>query len=124
METVNKNGTNNKQDSILKSIKKLIGLTDDYTIFDEDIIVHINTVFAKLIQMGIGPKDGFSISDDTAKWEDFLGEDTNRMQEIKSYVYINVRLIFDPPTNATLMQSLKDQAKELEWRMYIEKGNY
>lgn len=108
------------QESILTSIKKLLGITADYQHFDADIIMHINSVFMILMQLGIGPKDGFSISDDSAVWSDFLG-DKKWLESVKSYVYLKVRLLFDPPQNGTLMGAMEKQVAEFEWRCMVEK---
>ena len=96
---------------------------DDFTGFDQDIIIHINTVLTNLVQMGVGPEEGFTIFDESAKWQDFIGDKKN-LQQVKTYVYIKVRLVFDPPTNTALMDALKEQAHELEVRMYTEMGGY
>lgn len=111
------------KDSILLSIKKLLGLTDDYNEFDDDIIMHINTVLANLVQIGVGPKDGYFIEDENAKWNDFL-PDINTLHQVKSFVYLKVRLLFDPPSNSVLTDSINRQIAELEWRMYTQKGGY
>jgi hypothetical protein len=102
--------------SILTSVKKILGIDEDYTAFDEDIIVHINTVFSTLNQLGIGPNVGFAIEDDTATWDDLLGTDL-RLNSVKSYTYLSVRLMFDPPTTSYLIESMNKQVKELEWRI-------
>jgi hypothetical protein len=107
--------------SILTTIKKLLGLTEEYTAFDTDIIVHINTVLTNLIQMGVGPVNGFMIEDSTKKWSDFVPSDKLLfVQQLISYVYIKVRLLFDPPANTNLIDSLKANALELEFRLYSE----
>jgi hypothetical protein len=108
------------QESILTSIKKLLGIAEDYKHFDADIIMHINSVFMILMQLGLGPKDGFSISDDSATWSDFIG-DKKWLEAIKSYVYLRVRLLFDPPQNGTLMNAMEKQIAEFEWRCQEEK---
>lgn len=110
-------------ESILTSTKKLLGLDSTYTIFDPDIIIHINTVLANLVQMGIGPAEGLVIEDATSVWSDFIG-DSKLIQQIKTYVFIKVRLIFDPPTNSALYTALENNAKELEVRMYTQLGGY
>ena len=74
-------------ESILTSIKKLLGIEEEYTQFDNDIIMHINSVFLNLTQLGVGPAEGFLIEDDTATWEDFIG-DSNQLQAVKSYMYL------------------------------------
>lgn len=106
-------------DSILTSIKKLLGLTEDYTHFDTDIVMHINSVFMILFQLGVGPDGGFSISDASAVWSDFLPEDTN-LELVKSYMYLKVRLLFDPPSSSVVMDAVKRSIDEFEWRLNAE----
>lgn len=106
-------------DSILTSIKKMLGIAEDYTHFDQDIIIHINTAFMTLNQLGVGPFEGFSIHDSTSKWNDFTSE-TN-LEAVKTYVYIKVKLVFDPPSSGIVTDSLKDTAAELEWRLKAQK---
>lgn len=103
-------------DSILTSIKKLLGPEEDYTPFDPDIILHINSVFAILAQIGVGPKEGFFITDSKAVWSDFIGE-RNDLALVKSYVYLRVKLLFDPPQQTALLESMKRQADECESRL-------
>jgi hypothetical protein len=103
--------------SILLSTKKTLGLAEDYTAFDQDIIMHINSVFSVLHQLGIGPLEGFEIIDDTDTWEDFASD--VRLNSIRSYVYLRVRLLFDPPTTSFLLNALQEQIKELEWRLNV-----
>lgn len=105
-------------DSILNSVKKILGIAEDYTAFDVDILMHINTVFATLNQVGVGPIEGFMIEDDTSTWDAFLGTDPRR-NNVKTYVYLRVRMLFDPPATSYLIDALKDQYKELEWRMNV-----
>lgn len=107
------------QESILTSIKKLLGITSDYEHFDADIIMHINSVFMILMQLGIGPTEGFNITDASAVWGDFLS-DTTWLEMVKSYVYLKVRLIFDPPQSGTLISAMEKQASEFEWRCQEE----
>ena len=104
--------------SILTSIKKLLGIAEDYTEFDEDIIIHINTVFLNLTQLGVGPKEGFSIEDDTAEWEDFI-DDSLQLQAVKSYMYLKVKLLFDPPLSSSVIDSMNRMIAELEWRVNV-----
>lgn len=107
-------------DSILTSIKKLLGITEEYEHFDTDLIIHINSVFSILTQLGIGPENGFSIIDDTSKWSDFLNDkDNKRLEMIKSYVYMKVKLMFDPPTNSSLLESMTRFTNEFEWRANV-----
>lgn len=105
--------------SILTSIKKLLGIDVEYDAFDQDIIMHINTVFMSLNQFGVGPKKVFRIQNDEATWSDFVGEDSD-FESVKSYIYLKVRLLFDPPTNSFLIDSINNQIKELEWRFVVQ----
>ena len=102
--------------SILTSIKKLLGIAEEDTSFDQDIIMHINTVFAILAQLGVGPANGFSIEDDGAIWSDYLGNVTN-LELVKSYIYMKVRSMFDPPTSSILVDAMNKNISELEWRI-------
>ena len=103
-------------ESILNSIKKLLGMTSDYDCFAKDLIIHINTVFAILPQLGVGPENGFSISADSAIWNDSM-EDSPRLEVAKNYIYLKVKLLFDPPTIATVAESTKRLCDEMEWRV-------
>lgn len=103
-------------DSILTSIKKLLGLGEEYVVYDNDLIIHINAVFAILRQLGVGPGEGFKITSDSETWNDFLGEST-LYEEVKAYMYLKVRLIFDPPINGSVTEAYKEQIKEYECRM-------
>lgn len=104
-------------ESILVSIKKLLGIDSECTQFDSDIIMDINTALMVLTQLGVGPENGFSISDDSQRWSDFT--DTSLIEGVKSYVHHKVRLMFDPPTNSTVMESEKQIIAELEWRLNV-----
>ena len=103
-------------ESILTSVKKLLGIDDEYTHFDMDIIMHINSVFAVLTQLGVGPSEGFSITDQYATWDDFF-QNTLYMEMVKSYMYMKVRLMFDPPTSSSVLSAMERQISELEWRI-------
>ena len=105
-------------DSILNSVKKKLGIQEDYTHFDEDIIIDINSVFMILNQLGVGPDEPFTIEDEDAYWEDFI--ESTRIEAVKSYMYMRVRLMFDPPTSGFLVDSLNKQIAELEWRMLVQ----
>lgn len=108
-------------DSILLSIKKLLGIIDAYTQFDPDLILYINSAFSVLQQLGVGPKEGFYIEDSTATWSDFLPGDPARLRLVKAYVYMKVRLMFDPPTQSgALLDSMKRQVDEFEWRLNVQ----
>ena len=102
--------------SILTSIKKLLGIAEDYAEFDEDIMTHINSVFLNLTQLGVGPEEGFMIKDGTAEWEDFINDST-QLQAVKTYVYLKVKLLFDPPLSSSVTESINRMIAELEWRL-------
>lgn len=105
--------------SILTSIKKLLGITEDYDHFDADIIMHINSVFMILNQLGVGPKEGFRIEDETSTWNDYLG-DSILLESVKTYIYLRVRLLFDSTTlSSTVIESMKQTISELEWRLNV-----
>lgn len=105
-------------ESILTSIKKLLGIGEDYTHFDADIIMHINSVFAVLTQLGVGPSEGFSIEDDLTTWNEFLPDDP-RLNTVKSYMYMKVKLLFDPPTGSTHAEAMNRVISEFEWRLNV-----
>lgn len=109
-------------ESILTSVKKLLGIDEDYKQFDTDIIIHINTVFMALTQIGVGPSEGFSITDEYSTWEDFIGDKTY-LNSVKSYMYLRVKLLFDPPLSSAAMDSLKKLADEFEWRLQVAAEN-
>lgn len=104
--------------SILKSIKKLLGIPEEYTVFDSDVITHINSAFSTLTQLGIGPATGFMIEDDSSEWADFLADDM-QYNAVKTYIALRVRQIFDPPSTSYLISAFNDQIKELEWRLNV-----
>ena len=106
---------------ILASIKKLLGINPDYKAFDTDITIHINTVFAILNQLGVGPEEGFSITHGFEKWSDYCTTKNENM--VRTFVYLKVRLMFDPPTSSVLMDSINNTLAELEWRLYLEGNN-
>ena len=106
---------------ILQDIKKLIGPSEIYDEFDKDLVIHINSVFSILQQLGVGPKGGFYITQGGAEtWEDYFDglDNTNLYQMVKSYIYLKVRMIFDPPTGSVL-SSYKEQIDEYEWRLSV-----
>lgn len=105
-------------DSILTSIKKLLGIDENYEAFDQDIIMHINSVFSILTQLGVGPEGGFSISDKASKWSTFISDASN-LELVKSYIYLKVRLMFDPPSSAALIDSMNRMINECEWRLNV-----
>ena len=104
--------------SILTSVKKLLGITEECTDFDADLIMHINSVLMILTQIGVGPSEGFSIKDKEDSWEDFVS-DTTKFESVKSYVYMKVRLMFDPPSSSAVMESMNRMISELEWRLNV-----
>ena len=91
--------TDQMGDSILVTIKKMLGLEDNYTPFDVDVMVHINAALMSLTQLGIGPKEGFTITDYTQTWSDFITNEV-KLGAVKTYVYLKVKMVFDPPTNS------------------------
>lgn len=107
--------------SILTGTKKILGLAEDYTAFDHDVITHINTAFSTLTQLGVGPAEGFMIEDETAVWTDFIIDDDLQYNSVKTYVYLRVRMLFDPPGTSFVITALNEQIKELEWRLNIHR---
>lgn len=103
-------------ESILTSIKKSIGVMPDYTIFDDDIIMYINDALSDLIQIGVGPEEGFVITDDQSKWSDFLG-DSKKLESAKTYVSTQTKLAFDPPANTSHIEALQKRADKCLWRL-------
>lgn len=113
--------TNNKvtrNDSILKTIAKLIGGEEDGEHFSTDLIVAINTALAILTQLGVGPEEGFSIENKSAKWSDFLGDD-KRLNTVVSYICLKVQLLFDPPQSGVVRELKESLIQEMEWRSFI-----
>ena len=107
------------EESILISIKKLLGLSKDYTAFDTDIIIHINSAFMILNQLGIGPAEGFMIEDKTTTWDEYI-DDTEKFNAIQTYIYLKVKLVFDPPLSSAVMEANKQMINELEWRLNVQ----
>lgn len=105
--------------SILTSIKKLFGIEEDYTQFDPDITLAINTAIGILTQIGVGPSTGFSISDKSTIWTDFI-TDMSKFEMVKTYIHLKVKLLFDTPTSSTLVEIYKQTILELEWRLKEE----
>jgi hypothetical protein len=103
--------------SILTSVKKALGLDESYEAFDPEILMHINSVFSTLNQIGVGPEAGFQIEDKDATWDDLLGSDP-RLNNVKTWTYSKVRLIFDPPTTSFAIAAVQEVIKELEFRIY------
>ena len=105
-------------ESILSSIKGMLGIPEDCEDFDNDIITHINTTFMTLSQLGVGLPDGFTIKDKTTVWNDYIKSDKN-LESIKTYMYLNVRLLFDPPASSVAIETIEKQIDQLTWRIYI-----
>ena len=103
--------------SILNDVKKHIGPSALYSVFDDEIIMHINTVFFELDQLGIGSDKPYVIEDKSDEWEDFI--DVEKLSAVKTYVCLQCRMYFDPPTNGTLISAINDQLKKLEWRLNV-----
>ena len=108
------------EQSILDSVKKVLGIAQDYTAFDTDIILNINSCLMILNQLGVGPDTEFSITDSTSTWEDFLGDDLSKLNSVRMYVALKTRLAFDPPTSGFVTTSIQNQLAELEWRLSIK----
>ena len=104
--------------SILDSTKKILGVSADYAAWDLDILTHINSTFSTLQQIGVGPVEGFMIEDNAPEWGTFLGDDP-RLNSVKTYVYMRVRLLFDPPATSFAINSLEEQVREMEWRLQV-----
>jgi hypothetical protein len=107
-----------EQESILNSIKTMLNVPVDSGEFDVDLIIHINSVFAILTQLGVGPDNGFEITGAEEKWSDFVND--KKLSTLKTYVYMKVKLIFDPPTVGSVLDSYKELIREFEWRTHIE----
>lgn len=102
--------------SILLSVKKMLGITEDYEQFDVDIIIHINSVLMVLNQLGVGPDEGFAITGPQEVWTDFMGDATD-LEAVKSYVYMKVKMLFDPPMTSSMADAMNRLISELEWRI-------
>lgn len=105
-------------ESILTSIKKLLGIDSEYEHFDTDIVIHINSVFMALQQIGVGPDKGFIILGKDETWFDYIADDV-LSESVKTYIYLKVRLLFDPPGNSFLIDAMTNQTKEIEWRLLV-----
>ena len=101
-----------------REIKKMLGITEDYTHFDTDIVIHINSVFSILTQLGVGPPEGFYIQDKTTIWYEYIS-DPNKIEMVKSYMYLKVRLLFDPPSSSSVIEAFNKQISEFEWRLNV-----
>lgn len=107
------------EDSILKTIKQILGVPDDYDVFDLTIIIHINSVFSILSQLGVGPDEDFFIEDDSSTWDEFFEDED--MNLIRSYIYLKVRMLFDPPTTSFLLDAMNKQISEFESRINTQR---
>lgn len=106
-------------DSILTSVKKLLGIAEEYTQFDTDILIHINSVFMTLHELGVGPIDGFAIDNEYAVWTDFIPDNVLLLNAVKSYMYLKVKMLFDPSLTSSITDLMKEEIRELEWRMNV-----
>jgi hypothetical protein len=118
------------ENSILISTKKILGIAEDYTAFDLDVITHINSAFSTLTQLGVGPANGFMIEDETAQWSDFITDVTDpygtsgddlQYNSVRTYVFLKVRYLFDPPQTSYLIAATEKQMQELEWRLNVHR---
>ena len=107
------------EENILASIKKLLGFEEDYTAFDADIMMYINSAFMSLHQLGVGPAAGYVLSSGLETWPEFFGTYTD-LQGVKTYIYLKVRLVFDPPSTSFVIDAIQKQIAELEWRLNIQ----
>lgn len=107
-----------QEDSILKSVKKAIGLDATDTSFDLDVIMHINSVFTTLNQLGVGPEDEYMIDGNVETWTEFIGDQKN-INSVRSYMYLKVRMLFDPPATSFALEAMDKQIKEYEWRLNV-----
>lgn len=106
--------------SILNSVKKSLGIEIETIDFDSELVIFINSVISSLVQLGIGPQEGYTISGASETWADFIGED-KRLESIKTYIYLKVRIIFDPPASSAILDAYKQQIQEFEWRCFAVK---
>lgn len=106
------------EESIFKSIKSLLGPDADYEVFDSDILIFINGAIATLTQLGIGPSGGFRITGESETWSDLVG-DYDDLDSVKTYIYLKVKLVFDPPASSSVMSAYQETCKELEWRLNV-----
>lgn len=109
-------------DSILITVKKSLGIVEECEDFDDELIIFINSVFSTLNQLGVGPENGFAIQDDTTNWSDYLN-DNLKLEFIKTYVCLNVKLVFDPPSSSTVIEAINRKISELEWRINVAVDN-
>lgn len=105
-------------DNILESVKLMLGIQNDYTPFDQQILMHINSIFTILHQLGVGPTNLF-IANSMSLWSEFLTGDSIDLELVKSYVYLRVRLLFDPPTSSFVLDAIEKQIQEIGWRLNV-----
>lgn len=106
-------------ESIFNSIKTLLGPDASYEVFDQDILIHVNTAIAVLTQLGVGPSSGFMVTGPDETWSDFLGDDDKTLNMAKTYVYMKTKIAFDPPINSSVLSAYQDACKEYEWRLNV-----
>ena len=113
------------EDSILNTIIAMLGPDSSYDVFDTDIMIHINTAFSFLTQLGVGPANGFKITGASETWGQFLGEVLD-LESVKTYIYLKVKMLFDPPASSFVMKAMEDTCKEIEWRLNVavDPGEY
>lgn len=105
-------------DSIVNKTKKILGIEADYDAFNIDIITHINSVFSDLVLLGIGSEVGFAIEDETTEWSSYL-ESKLYLNQVKSYMYLRVRLLFDPPSTSFAIDAMQKQIEKYEWLLSL-----
>lgn len=108
------------EDSILNSVKKLLGIEPDFTEFDIDVMMNINAAIMTLNQLGVGPSDGYTVTSADDTYEDFLGEDNEETPQVKMYLFYKTRLGFDPPQSSVVVEAIKEMIRETEWRLNIQ----
>lgn len=111
------------EQSILKSTKQILGIGPDDDSFDLDVLTYVNGAFSTLSDLGVGPAAGFVIEDETTVWTDFIADDGEQLAKVKIYVYLNVRLIFDPPATSYVLDALQKQLEECSWRLSVKREN-
>lgn len=104
------------EESILESIKGLLGPDSAYDVFDPDIVLFINSVIATLTQLGIGPQKGYRITGPGETWKDFIGDEKD-LDSVKSYIFMKVKMVFDPPTSSFVLSAMEKMCEEYEWRL-------
>lgn len=107
------------EESIFESIKALLGPDASYDVFDQDILIHINSAIATLTQLGVGPAKGFFVTGPEQTWEEFMGKDDGTLNMVRTYVYMKVKMAFDPPNNGSVLSAYQEACKEYEWRLNV-----